>query len=618
MDRRFRNARSPKSDTDGSEDVFLDLAEETELSKSDDDFQEPASRLSHRKNDIEDEDEHTLKNLPGQFPDRTPQPKEDTRPRSSGYLSSFAGQEREVNSRAQHQRHVSQPNGGLVYSSNLASTRHNRQVTSRYGDTPGSRYQAPVTSFSQIETPRLRRQRNLYADTDGPAEERQSYLNEYRGARPSSLKPASPAQASPAPVMNQAAPNDSDSVGSQTAASTVWDELDELKSRIKRLETTGQRLPSTANAAIASHTAARPQTATTAPTTVSSSPQQLRKQLITPSEMTTGTSIPADVHPTLQSALSRARSTLTPQVYRPLEAAVMDSLAMAAATGRQASGGMSSAASTINGFGGSDRQTRRKVDSLCRNLADLCIAMCDSRSDDTQLLSSPTSARKSRPASPRHHVRQSVELEESRPEVPAVPQSRRTSRTSWARTDEVRTPRLSISGRHELLNDLQHGEGSPSTTPKDYTARYSSLGRGDEQRQDRRLSITQNNDEPSLRAPSRAMTDIGRLGFGAKRDHLRTGTARSPSLRETLEARRRSANMQDEEVNDTQSTVSITGQTPAARRFLDRVRGTPSEVGSSISGTRPRLGSKDYQTPSPRLATPAARTSSIGQRRFAT
>ncbi|KAF2226795.1 hypothetical protein BDZ85DRAFT_256773 [Elsinoe ampelina] len=615
---RFKSSRSPASDTDGSEDVFLDLAEEPELSKSDDDIQEPASRLSHNRNRNLDEDDHTLKNLPGQFPDRTPLAREDSRPRSSGQLPTVRGQDG-GHSRAQHTRHVSQPNGGIGYSSNLSSVRYNREIASRADHTPSSRYEQPLTSFSQIETPRLRRQRRLYADTDGHAEERPSYMNGYGSGRRSSLKPVSPEQPPLTTGLGQVAPNDSDSVGSQTAASTVWDELDELKSRIKKLEVTGHRLPSTANAAIASATAARPQTATTAPTTVSSSPQQVRKQIVPPSEMTMGTTIPAEVHPTLQSALARARTTLKPQVYRPLEAAVMDSLAMATATGRHVATAMNtSAASTVNGFGTSDRQMRRKVDSLCRNLADLCIAMCDSRSDEAQLLNSPVSARKPNPESSRAYIRQSVELDEDPADVPTAPQSRRASRTSWARADEVRTPRLSISGRNDLPADLRQGERSPSTTPKDYTARYSSLGSQDAQRQSRRPSIAERTEDPSLRAPSRAMTEVGRLGFGVKRDHLRTGAARSPSLRETVEARRRSANMQNEEINDNQSAVSISGQTPSARKFLERVRGTPSEVGSSISGTRPRLGSQDYQTPSPRMTTPSARTSSLNQRRFAT
>lgn len=614
MDRAARGHRSPDSDTDGSEDIFLDLAH------SDDDFQDPPSRQAHRRNEEEEDDnaEPTLRNLPGQFPDRVPQSKEDNRPRSSSYLSYATGEAREPIARAQHTRHVSTPNGDSAYSNNFSSFRQNRQIGSHNTDFSSARYQPVTPSYSQVETPRLRRQRRLYAEADGNADEKTQYMNAYRSSRRPSL--ASPMQPSPTSAMNQTIPNDSDSVGSQkTAASTVWDELDDLKSRIKRLETTG-RLPSTANGAIANHTSARPQTATTAPTTVSSSPKQVRKQVATSSEKVVGGSVPADVHPTLQSALARAKSTLKPHVYRPLEASIMDSLAMAVATGKQNLSAVgSTAASTVNGFGIADRQTRRKVDSLCRNLADLCIAMCDNRNDEVQALSSPTSAQKPKPSSPRRYVRQSIEPGESVPDMPVSLHSRRGSRASWARPDDHRSSRLSISGRHDLPDDMQGADRSPSTTPKDYTARYSGLGRNETALHDRRQPIAETAEESSIRAPSRAMTDIGRLGFGPKREHLRTGAARSPSLRETLEARRRSANLQgDDDITDTSSSVGITGQTPAARRFLERVRGTPSEVGSSVSSARPRMGSEDFKTPSPRFSTPAARNNSLNQRRFAT
>lgn len=61
-----------------------------------------------------------------------------------------------------------------------------------------------------------------------------------------------------------------ESTMSTTAPSTVWDELDELKSRIRKLELTG-KLPSSSAAAMS--TEERPQTATTTVTTMSSSPK---------------------------------------------------------------------------------------------------------------------------------------------------------------------------------------------------------------------------------------------------------------------------------------------------------------------------------------------------------
>ncbi|PNS18725.1 hypothetical protein CAC42_5264 [Sphaceloma murrayae] len=589
MDRRARDARSPASDTDGSEDVFLDLLND------DGDDQDPASRATPRDNDFAyGEEDRTLRDLPGQFPGRTTRLEQDPRPRSSGHVmgtTTAAGQEHSA--RMRHARHVSTPNGASSYANNLAAFRQNReQQSSAY-------YQATA------DTPRLRRQRRLYADIDGHIDYRRE-----------STTQASPLQQSP---MSHAVQNDSDSVGSQkTAASTVWDELDDLKSRIKKLETTG-RLPATANAVIANHASVRPRTATTAPTTVSSSPKQARKQEMLPTETVNTSGISAEVHPTLHSALARAKTVLKPHVFRPLEASVLDALTMATATGRQnTSTIMSSAGSTINGLGTSDRQMRRKVDGLCRNLADLCIAMCDSRTEETPPTRSPIDPRKTAGSLVRHYDR-SVTDHIDATATPSSMQSRRGSRTSWIRAEDHKTPRIGVGGRDDLADDIQAVNRSPSTTPKDYAARYSSLGRSDATLRSRRASRADATEDTTFRAPSRAMTEVGRLGIVAKREHLTSAATRSPSLRETLEARRRSGNFgREEDINETQSSVGITGQTPAARRFLERVRGTPSEVGSSVVGARPRMSSQDYHTPSPNITTPLARSSSISQRRFAT
>lgn len=67
-----------------------------------------------------------------------------------------------------------------------------------------------------------------------------------------------------------------ESTMSTTAPSTVWDELDDLKSRIRKLELTG-KLPSSSAAAMSSMAGERPRTATTTVTTVSSSPKHKQK-----------------------------------------------------------------------------------------------------------------------------------------------------------------------------------------------------------------------------------------------------------------------------------------------------------------------------------------------------
>ncbi|KAF3038375.1 hypothetical protein E8E12_008833 [Didymella heteroderae] len=80
--------------------------------------------------------------------------------------------------------------------------------------------------------------------------------------------------------------HETESHGSTGPAASVWDELDELKNRIKKIELGGGKTPATSNAAVAQASAERPRTANTAATTVSSSPHQLRKPSGSPSEST--------------------------------------------------------------------------------------------------------------------------------------------------------------------------------------------------------------------------------------------------------------------------------------------------------------------------------------------
>ncbi|GAM90259.1 hypothetical protein ANO11243_083010 [Dothideomycetidae sp. 11243] len=592
------------SDSDGSEDVFLDLAQ------SDEEPDEPEA--------MDDEAEHTLRYMPGQFPERHIAPRESARPRSSGVQSRTLADRADLLSVSRHTRHVSQPMTRASYLNNIAASRYGR-----YAD------RSPAPDPNTSDTPRLRRQRNLYIDGDGQQDTRPTWANgasDHRTPRHFSVHLASNAQASPSSITNQAFPHDSDSADSQTAASTVWDELDDLKTRIRQLETSG-RLPPTSNAAMASTGTGRPQTATTAPTTVSSSPKHVRKQSSIPVETTASPTMPQGVHPTLQSALARAKTSLKPHIYRPLEATIVESLALATMAGKTNSpAAFSTAASTVNGLASSDRQLRRKVDNLCRNLADLCIAICDSRSEEMQVLSSPLGPQIAKPISPVYNKSQ---LQDSREEYSTLSgdQSRRGT-LSWVRLDNYRGSRgMSIGGQQDMMDIVQHSpEGISNATPRDYAARYSSVGRAISQDHDRRYSTADggtHEDSAAARAPSRAMTELdGRSGLAPKYEHLRMGpvSQRSPSLRKTLEARRRSANIREDElIGDTQSVSGIgSAQTPAARRFLDRVRGgSGSDVGSTASsGPRNRLSSHEPYIASPRLTTPLSRATSLSNRRF--
>ncbi|KAJ5960028.1 uncharacterized protein N7479_007178 [Penicillium vulpinum] len=158
---------------------------------------------------------------------------------------------------------------------------------------------------------------------------------------------------------------------STTAPSTVWDELDDLKDRIKKLELTG-KLPSSSSAAMYTPTNERPRTANTAITALSSSPKQRRRTSISTADTEHN-----PVHPILQSALAKAKLVLNGDVYASLEATITDALNLSTALGVNTA--PSGTASVVNGGGytSPERHARRKADSVCRSLTELCLALTD-------------------------------------------------------------------------------------------------------------------------------------------------------------------------------------------------------------------------------------------------
>ncbi|KAF1816332.1 hypothetical protein P152DRAFT_511125 [Eremomyces bilateralis CBS 781.70] len=200
-----------------------------------------------------------------------------------------------------------------------------------------------------------------------------------------------------------------ESVGSNptSAPSTVWDELDDIKSRIRNLELTG-KWPSTSGATISSspHTDRdRPRTAgtgvTTTVTTVSSSPRRAtntpkRSESLegsfdpnTPTSLHLGGPAAVSLHPLLHDALTRAKELLPSPLYSSLEVAASDALELAVLASTSQSGPQGTASiyshnvMGLNNFGSSnvDRKIKRKVDGLCRSMTELTIAMCDGRMD---------------------------------------------------------------------------------------------------------------------------------------------------------------------------------------------------------------------------------------------
>lgn len=170
---------------------------------------------------------------------------------------------------------------------------------------------------------------------------------------------------------------DSSSV-STTAPSTVWDELDDLKSRIRRLELTG-RMPAS-GVGVAGNTSSssgeRPRTATTTVTTISSSPKRQNNPSATGISPPNSTiSHPSsNSHPLLHAALTKSKPLIPPDVFKYLEAAATDAVALASTVGSTGTPMDSGPPGVII-----DRQMRRKADSVCRSLTELCIALTENR-----------------------------------------------------------------------------------------------------------------------------------------------------------------------------------------------------------------------------------------------
>ncbi|QDS73624.1 hypothetical protein FKW77_002005 [Venturia effusa] len=308
------------------------------------------------------------------------------------------------------------------------------------------------------------------------------------------------------------------------APSTVWDELHELKSRIHKIELAEQ--PSSGS----NGSAERPRTATTTVTTTSSSPKYPLKSGMR-AEASIGGPGAASIHPLLHQSLARCKMVLNPGLYRSLEAAASDALETAIMAGSGgASGSIYGNGSVING-GAIDRQLRRKADNVCRNLTDLCIALCEGKLDlppptttqnatglarrrDSQDVSSPQTIHSTGRTYSRAASLEPEPLEQMRAAAPSRALDRIASR---------RVSMMSTTGAESGSNSPREATGStfcesPSTPampaatpspnqnskpPRSGTSLLRIRRRATEKQAD-----LEEEDDPTLRAPSRANTEI--------------------------------------------------------------------------------------------------------------
>lgn len=257
-----------------------------------------------------------------------------------------------------------------------------------------------------------------------------------------------------------------ESTASTTAPSTVWDELDDLKSRINRLELTG-KIPPTSGAAISRMSDERPATATTTVTTMSGSPKrQLNGQI---AEVSSTTSSQKEAHPILHAALLKSRPFLSSEVYQALESAANDAMALSSMMGIPGQPGPISSAASVIGTGPppiTDRQLRRKADSVCRSLTELCVALGEGVG--TAKAPAPTSP----PAMVQHDGPATPTIPKSYSGLPAP---RRPSVAEQGIPKSISSPRA-LSKFEERRSSILNGTMLPSPRPTGSTPTTPSEG----------------------------------------------------------------------------------------------------------------------------------------------
>ena len=446
---------------------------------------------------------------------------------------------------------------------------------------------------------------------------------------------------------------DSASVDSQTA-DTVWDELDDLKSRIKKLELTG-KLPPTSGAAVSGDSSERPRTATTAPTTIDSSPKHERKPEAEAKDSTetksavnenaVGGPSAANIHPLLHAALAKAKPLLNGPLYRSLEATAADALQLAAMTGSAGPQGTTfSAASIINGVTVSDRHVRRKADTMCRNLTDLTLALCEGKHEAPSVTASPITLEPVRKSPSIRYSRSSLgpdnasragarplsRLEARRTSILGIPPGGSIASHSPVRdsADEVSASEHELTPSHAPSQQQQLRRTSRTTSRllSARTQRYSNGG-----------DVSGDDEDPTIRPPSRAMTDVGgfrsRLAGGLSHQHKdysslssQQQSGGSPGLRDSFAHRRASNSLAFESngtLQPTQRAPSLNVEAGRRRWVKESTPPVLEEEGgesieylpSSSQQPRRRITSLGQFGGVRRTAETPARATSLSQRR---
>ncbi|KAL6713382.1 hypothetical protein ACLMJK_008847 [Lecanora helva] len=540
-DPSLRNGRERGADT--QEDLFLNLAR-------DDEQEEVLSRNQRRRSRF--------------GTSSFSRPSSSSRPSTSG--GTFASQQ---NLKKDHS-HATSFDSAVPVSPRIASLTSLRDPLSR-----SRPYAASAHPLDQRHQTRNSRTSLGPTNLDSPSDERSSQTPMPHGRR-RSIRQSSPTRLSPpyrhGSVRGEPHTEGTESTVSTTAPSTVWDELDDLKSRLRKLELTGL-LPKSSNAAISTVNGDRPPTASTTVTTMSASPKRRQKESSSPETSTIKTSGQNGVHPLLQTALAKAKASINPDTYRALEATASDALVLAAMTGSTGLQGAPVGSPSIVGpASGVDRQLRRKADSMCRSLTELCIALAEDLPENEDS--------KGRPKS-----RDTI----SKQEIQPAPKLLRGASDEYEPRASSRVMSRLEARRASLLNSSplngRRDSSQGATTPTQTSTPLSSKPDEDSSLLARRRSTAQNIDSSNIRRPpSRAATEVGQMRPSPQTRISREYTSQhpmppasqqSPSVQSSLPMRKSYFG------SATSSPLTPNVQ-PGNRRYLDR--STPSS--SADSSTR--------------------------------
>jgi hypothetical protein len=405
-----------------------------------------------------------------------------------------------------------------------------------------------------------------------------------------------------------------ESSASTAAPSMIWDELDDMKSRIHRLELTSKPAATSA-AAMSRISDERPATAVTNATSMSASPKRGAGANAPQTETGSTTSSQREQQPILVSALSKTKGVVSSDVYSAIESAANDALSLMSMMGAPGQPGpISSGASTIGGGGSvTDRQLRRKAESICRNLTELCLALTEETPEqpshvtvttprEQEHATSPTASRFNNFSSQRRPSALTDQTLARLNPTPRAPSSLEQRRTTLLSSTPLASPRFAAlpgtptdgAGRKSSLLVSRRRAGTEE--PEEQAGRKSSLllrtrrAGTEEPEEGRKTSLLlrtrrgtndEEEEESRFRAPSRAVTEVNSLR------PLRRDYASQPASQQDQNGTVSSTLPRRRLVPSSLNSRLIAPASPAApspatgRRFLDR--STPERDTNSVA-----------------------------------